>query len=117
LLAKPAKELTLRTVLSAAEGTTFDLICEEGGVHPSCLEPGRFCGLRGIWVELKSAIDNVLEHRTIQDIMVAEDQSGITPVFDELVNVANKRDNSDRPTLKVTIPPSLMAAAASSKKL
>jgi Rrf2 family protein len=117
LLSMPARELTLRTVLSASEGTTFDLICEEGPVHPSCAEPGRFCGLRGIWVELKTAIDNVLEHRTIQDIMVAEDQSGVTPVFDELVNVANRRDSADRPTLKVTIPPSFLAAAASGKKV
>lgn len=87
LLSRSPKELSLRVVLSASEGSTFDMICEEGPVHHTCAEDGRVCGLRAVWSELKSAIDSVLEGRSVYDVMLAEDNSGSPAVFEELVKV------------------------------
>lgn len=56
-LARPASEITLKDILIAAEGETFEIICEVKPLGDArCCATGA-CSLRPIWYQLKEHID------------------------------------------------------------
>jgi Rrf2 family iron-sulfur cluster assembly transcriptional regulator len=65
LLSKDPKQITLKDILSAAEGETFEIICEHKTVLEECHEPGFSCGLKPVWYELKDAVDKLLASKTL----------------------------------------------------
>ena len=72
-LAKDAHEISLRNILYAAEGDTFELICDHAPVFADP-KSSQFCGpdsscqLRHVWRELRSEIDIILENRKLSDL-------------------------------------------------
>lgn len=72
-LARAPEEVSLKDILYATEGDTFQIICEHSPIHPnpddnSQCSTRESCGLHGVWQELRSAIDHLLEQRTLQDL-------------------------------------------------
>ena len=68
-LAKPAQEVSLLHILLAAEGDTFELMCQARPISPlRCLEANP-CFLRDIWKNLKTTIDSYLSSLTLDKIV------------------------------------------------
>ncbi len=67
-LVRAAKEIRLRDILVAAEGNTFEVICDTKPLNlPRCLDGS--CFLRPIWQDLKQQINDYLEHFTLEDLV------------------------------------------------
>lgn len=67
-LARDPKLITLRDILTAAEGDTFEIICDSKPIDGEKCSPQVFCNLRSIWSELKDRIDSFLESKTLADL-------------------------------------------------
>lgn len=67
-LAKSPDELTMKDILTAAEGTTFELICNENPLFDSCGAEAH-CSVRYVWQELKAKVDEALENMTLSAII------------------------------------------------
>jgi Rrf2 family protein len=86
-LTRDPTTITLKDILYAAEGDTFEIICDYAPIRPNKETPGRCstkdtCGLHGVWVELRSAIDELLEKKTLADL------AAITPRPQDLVSIS-----------------------------
>lgn len=68
-LARSATELTLHDILSAAEGDTFEVICETKPLgHEQCI--GELsCGLRVVWRELREHLNVFLKDKKLSAIL------------------------------------------------
>ena len=75
-LRRSPEETTLKDILYAAEGDTFEVVCD---VHPVYSEMcgTKNCGLRSVWHDLKQAVDVLLEQRTLAWIMAKETEDFI----------------------------------------
>lgn len=76
-LQRAPKEITLKDILYAVEGDTFQIICEHSPLHPEADSPSRCstqesCSLHGVWQDLRVAIDKLLEERTLEDLLKSE---------------------------------------------
>lgn len=80
-LARPPHEITLRSILEAAEGDFIKTLCE---IHPvyeeACTTQADLCGLRHVWQEIEAAIAAVLEKRTLQWLV---ENHGLDPLKPE----------------------------------
>ena len=70
-LSRPPEETTLKDILYAAEGDTFEVLCESHPIYNELCE-SRNCGLKSVWIELKRAVDELLEQRTLARVMELE---------------------------------------------
>ncbi len=73
-LQRAPNEITLKDILYACEGDTFQIICDHHPLHPDLVHPTlcatrETCGLHGVWQDLRSAIDKLLEERTLADLL------------------------------------------------
>lgn len=68
-LARDPAAVNLREILAAAEGDTFEILCETNPVYGEACASDRPCVLKEFWVELKAAIDGVLEERTLEELL------------------------------------------------
>jgi len=71
----------LKDVLYAAEGHTFHLICDDNPIHDNCSQAAKDCGLRWVWNDLKTAVDGLLESRSLLDLIERERVSGKPGIF------------------------------------
>ena len=76
-LQRPPAEISLKDILYAVEGDTFQIICDHSPLHPEIDAPSRCstresCGLHGVWQDLRTAIDHLLEERTLEDLIKSE---------------------------------------------
>lgn len=76
-LQRPPGEITLKDILYAVEGDTFQIVCDHAPLHPEADEPSRCstretCSLHGVWQDLRVAIDRLLEERTLEDLLKQE---------------------------------------------
>jgi Rrf2 family protein len=76
-LQRPPAAITLKDILYAVEGDTFQVICENSPLHPESDGPTRCstrdsCGLHGVWQDLRTAIDKLLAERTLEDLIRSE---------------------------------------------
>ena len=78
-LTKTPTEITVRDILIAAEGDTFEIICETKPLDNVRCHEGTVCALRGLWRDLKTHVDQFLSDRTLADL-VAIENSPETPV-------------------------------------
>lgn len=77
VLSRAPSEITLLDVMKAAEGSTFDVMCETSPAYPSEGEPTSCnsssmvggCNLKEVWFEVRSAIDAVLSRRTLESLV------------------------------------------------
>jgi Rrf2 family protein len=78
-LANQPERVTLKDILYAAEGDTFQIICDYAPIHPnpensSMCATKENCSLHLVWQDLHDAIDALLERRTLADLMAQESQ-------------------------------------------
>ena len=72
-----AKDISVRAVLEAVEGHTFELICGRGkkaGKKRLCCDDK--CVLRGVWEGLKGRIEDYLGRISLQDLINRENKGG-----------------------------------------
>jgi Rrf2 family iron-sulfur cluster assembly transcriptional regulator len=86
-LSRAPQLVTLRDILYATEGDTFQIICDHSPIHPSSsgstqCSTKETCGLHTVWQELRGAIDKLLEERSLADLLRAQ------PVHEPLVQLA-----------------------------
>lgn len=73
-LARPPKEISLRDILFAAEGSTFDVICDRSPIFPSNETPNQCsslssCALKDTWQNLQQTIDTFLSNQSLEDLV------------------------------------------------
>lgn len=73
-LSRNPEAITLREILLAAEGDTFEVICDTNPVYGESCGHEKACGLREIWKEIKVSIDALLEERTLADLLSRHSQ-------------------------------------------
>jgi Rrf2 family protein len=76
-LAQSPEKITLKSILYATEGDTFQIICEHAPIHPnpddsSMCATKETCSLHNVWQDLRTAIDELLEKRTLADLLTFE---------------------------------------------
>ncbi len=79
-LARPAEQITLRQILAAAEGDTLELICVTDPINADQCATNP-CGLKRVWEDLKVAVDQLLESRTLAMVAKLEaSENGIVQI-------------------------------------
>jgi len=78
-LARAPEQISLKDILYAAEGDTFQIICDYAPIHPnpdnsSMCTTKENCSLHSVWQDLRQAIDTLLEHRSLADLMAQENR-------------------------------------------
>lgn len=68
-LTKSVDEVTLKDILVAAEGDTFEPLCESKPIDQHKCSTSTYCGLRGVWYELREHIDQFLTARTLRTLL------------------------------------------------
>lgn len=73
-LVRAPQTTTLKEILYAAEGDTFEIICDYAPIHPDAQSPSACtdrdsCGLHTVWQELRTAIDKLLDERTLAGLL------------------------------------------------
>jgi Rrf2 family transcriptional regulator, iron-sulfur cluster assembly transcription factor len=68
-LSRSAQEITLAEILQAAEGDTFEIICETKPLGIERCSDGATCSLRPIWHKLKDHINQFLSNINLQDLI------------------------------------------------
>lgn len=75
LLSRPPTEITLADILRAAEGDTFEIICNTDPLGNEKCMPESNCAMRTVWHELHDHIESFLKARTLQFVIDAEQAS------------------------------------------
>lgn len=65
-LAKPAQDIKLSQVVGLLEGSIGPVDCVN---DPTVCERSEVCATRDVWIELKKAMDGVLESKTLMDLV------------------------------------------------
>jgi Rrf2 family cysteine metabolism transcriptional repressor len=65
-LAKPPQEIKLSEVVELLEGSIAPVDCIN---DPEACSRSELCATRDVWIELKKAMDGVLESKTLQDLV------------------------------------------------
>ena len=68
-LVKTPEQISIREILVAAEGETFEVICDSKPIGQERCSPGAYCGLREIWNGLKQHIDLFLNDITLAQLV------------------------------------------------
>ncbi len=68
-LAKDAANITLKDVLAASEGDTFEVICDSKPLNSERCSGGKNCNLRPIWFALKDHVNDFLSRYSLADII------------------------------------------------
>lgn len=71
-LARPAEEITVREIITAAELVTFDLHCETHPLDEERCARSCDCSIRPVWMMLQKRIDEVLDGVRLADLLEAE---------------------------------------------
>jgi Rrf2 family cysteine metabolism transcriptional repressor len=68
-LARPPQKIRLSEVLGLLEGSTGPVDCVN---DPTVCHRSKSCATRDVWIELKKAMDGVLESKTLLDLVEIE---------------------------------------------
>lgn len=64
-LARPAKEITLRQIIEALEGSTFDTFCQPDVRQDLVCTHFCLCGVKPVWRKTKQLLDNFYDAITL----------------------------------------------------
>jgi Rrf2 family protein len=73
LLLKPPSEIKLSEVVQLLEGSIAPVDCVN---NPDICHRSAFCVTRDIWIEMKNAMGQVLDSKTLQDLIERQRQKG-----------------------------------------
>ena len=76
-LEKKPEEITLYDIVVAAEGDTFEVICETKPLNMERCGIGANCNLRPIWIGLKQAVNSYLSEVTLKSLLVTGKQESL----------------------------------------
>jgi len=79
-LARPADEISLFDILKAAEGSTFEVMCESKPLDEQRCSESTICNLRVFWHEFRESVDSFLRARTLASLLEADSSSSIVPM-------------------------------------
>ncbi|MCI5066648.1 Rrf2 family transcriptional regulator [bacterium] len=96
LLSRPPHLITLKQILEASEGATFEIICDTNPPYGESCRSEEICGLSAVWRELKVAIDHVLEKKTLATLL--ESQGSPVAKDSSLVSIASLDDPKQKST-------------------
>ncbi len=89
-------QITLLDIMKAAEGSTFDVMCETSPAYPGtgesteCVGGGiGGCNLKEVWLEVRAAIDTVLTSRTLESLLAVSSSPA-----NSLVQISNNVSRS-----------------------
>jgi Rrf2 family protein len=71
-LARPAGQITVREIISAAELVTFDVHCESHPIDEVRCSSSHECSIRPVWMMLQRRIDEVLDGVFLADLLQTE---------------------------------------------
>ena len=71
-LARPASDISVREIITAAELVTFDLHCETHPLDEARCAQSCDCSIRPVWIMLQQRIDEVLEGVRLGDLLATE---------------------------------------------
>ena len=74
-LARPADDITVREIITAAELVTFDLHCETHPLDDERCAQSCDCSIRPVWMMLQKRIDEVLDGVRLGDLL--EDEASV----------------------------------------
>ncbi|MBN1688315.1 MAG: Rrf2 family transcriptional regulator [Candidatus Omnitrophica bacterium] len=74
-LARPASKITLKEIIEALEGQTFDIFCHSENRRDVVCSHFPLCGVKPIWEKTKSLIDEYYDSLTLA--MLAEGNLGL----------------------------------------
>jgi Rrf2 family protein len=74
LLSRPAPEINLADILRAAEGDTFEIICNTDPLGTEKCAPDSNCAMRPIWHKLHDHIESFLKGHTLQALLDSEEE-------------------------------------------
>jgi len=66
ILAKPPSQIKMSDVMQVLEGTTSPVECVDDATF---CQRSTVCAMRGVWKDVKTAVDHVLEAKTLQDLV------------------------------------------------
>lgn len=70
-LSRSARDISLRDIMQAAEGATFEVICESKPLTAERCAPESLCGLRMVWYDLQDHINSYLETQSLEQLVDA----------------------------------------------
>ena len=73
-LARPADEISVHDVISAAEHSTFEVHCTSHPVEEARCSSSHDCSIRPVWMLLQRQIDGVLQGVRLSDLLLQESQ-------------------------------------------
>lgn len=74
MLARPADEINVHDVISAAEHSTFEVHCTSHPVEEARCASSHDCSIRPVWLLLQRQIDEVLRSVRLSDLLMQESQ-------------------------------------------
>ena len=75
-LSRQASDISLLDIINAAEGTTFDVICDSKPLTLEQCSNCNGCQLRDIWHGLRQTINNYFLKYTLADLAESSEQAG-----------------------------------------
>lgn len=71
-LARPAERISLKDVIEATDGSTFELNCSAHPVDTNRCQTRHACSLRPVWLALQARIDSLLGGVSVADLLREE---------------------------------------------
>jgi len=78
-LARPPQEITLRQIVDALEGATFDVFCDAPQRENIVCNHLCLCGMKPVWKRTKEMLDQYYESITLEMITKHETVTGSRP--------------------------------------
>jgi Rrf2 family protein len=72
-LVRPPEDISVKQVIEATEGRTFDVNCADHPVDPERCQTHAACSLRPLWLALQSRIDGLLAQVRLADLAREEE--------------------------------------------
>jgi Rrf2 family protein len=80
-LARDAREISVKDVVEATEGSTFEINCRQHPVGAERCDTSHDCSIRPVWYALRTKIDELLDQIRISDLLEGG-EVGVTELID-----------------------------------
>ncbi len=80
-LARPADEISVKDIIDATEGATFEINCTTHPVDGERCDETSACSIRPVWYALRGRIDQLLSEIRLSDLL-AENEAGVRQFID-----------------------------------
>jgi Rrf2 family protein len=101
-LARPPEEITVKDVIDATEGSTFEINCQQHPVAEDRCDETHDCSIRPVWFALRRRIDALLSEIRLSDL-VGEGEAGVRELIDITwgpIGEASEADSMNRTAIE-----------------